>query len=264
MRLKKPEKDGGKLLNPIFAFCGLGDVHHRKPLVIQHRMGDDQLVECVFGILNEEGRTKRTMWATIRNFAFHMLGWMWIDEFRKIISRNRGVEYVLSANLVIKRLVRRGASKTNLWLTVSFLSHLTRRRASAVMPEIATPIWLSISKIFFWWEANSERERCKEQRTACVFDFTPTLAVPIFTVSIAYSTWWTRPSGLHKVTLSSYWFLYMSTEEWLQKSHCSPLSLVRPWIFQGSQQNLLAFTTPLSLKSFKNEHTWTKTRIQMV
>jgi hypothetical protein len=43
-------------------------------------------------------------------------------------------------------------------------------------------------------------------RTAWVLDRSPTQAEPCLTASMAYSTWNSRPWGLHVVTSVSYWF----------------------------------------------------------
>lgn len=77
--------------------------------------------------------------------------------------------------------------------------------ASAVRPAIVIPMCVSMGIIFFWWADNSEEARFSAMSTACVLLFSPTVAEPNFTASIAYSTWWSRPWGLHTVTSLSYW-----------------------------------------------------------
>jgi len=82
-----------------------------------------------------------------------------------------------------------------------------KTRPSAVSPAMATPIWSSTLKIFFWWEESSELALLTHARTTWVLDRSPIAADPCFTASIAYSTWNNRPAGLHVVTSVSYWFL---------------------------------------------------------
>jgi len=89
----------------------------------------------------------------------------------------------------------------------SFRMKLQSARASAVSPAIDTPRCSSIGRIFFWWSDSSEGALFRATRMACVFDFRPTQAEPCFTASMAYSSWWILPCGLHTVTSLSYWFL---------------------------------------------------------
>ena len=82
-----------------------------------------------------------------------------------------------------------------------------RTRPSAVSPAMATPMWSSTLKIFFWWEESSELALLTQAKTTWVFDRSPIAAEPCFTASIEYSTWNSLPVGLHVVTSVSYWFL---------------------------------------------------------
>lgn len=80
-------------------------------------------------------------------------------------------------------------------------------RPSAVSPAMATPMWSSTLKIFFWCDESSELALLTHASTTWVFDLSPIAAEPCFTASIAYSTWNSRPAGDHVVTSVSYWFL---------------------------------------------------------
>lgn len=77
--------------------------------------------------------------------------------------------------------------------------------ASAVRPAIVMPMCVSIGITFFWWADNSDEARFSAINTAWVLLFSPTVAEPNFTASMAYSTWWSLPWGLHTVTSLSYW-----------------------------------------------------------
>lgn len=79
--------------------------------------------------------------------------------------------------------------------------------ASAVNPEMDIPICSSIGIIFFWYADSSLTALFNAIRTAYCLFFNPTVAEPSLTASMAYSTWWRRPWGLHTVTSLSYWFL---------------------------------------------------------
>lgn len=63
--------------------------------------------------------------------------------------------------------------------------------------------------IFFWKEDRSFAARFRATTTACVALRTPTVALPCFTASCAYSIWWMRPCGLNTDTSESYWFRNM-------------------------------------------------------
>ncbi|KAG5540434.1 hypothetical protein RHGRI_020595 [Rhododendron griersonianum] len=77
--------------------------------------------------------------------------------------------------------------------------------ATDVSPAMATPMWSSALKIFFWWEESSDWALLTLASTTWVLDRSPIAADPYFTASIAYSTWNKRPYGLHVATFVSYW-----------------------------------------------------------
>ena len=64
---------------------------------------------------------------------------------------------------------------------------------------MATPQWVSISKIFCWCDPSSELARFSVTTIAWVLLRRPTVQLPCFTASIAYSNWNSRPCGLHVV-----------------------------------------------------------------
>uniref|UniRef100_A0A0D9YLX5 SMC hinge domain-containing protein n=1 Tax=Oryza glumipatula TaxID=40148 RepID=A0A0D9YLX5_9ORYZ len=95
---------------------------------------------------------------------------------------------------------RRAFEQTKAWLMHSERRNRERTRPSAVRPASATPAWSATRKTFRWWEESSEAALFAAARTAWVRERRPTQAEPCFTASMAYSTWNSRPAGLHVVT----------------------------------------------------------------
>lgn len=146
--------------------------------------------------------------------------------------RKRGKRYKSYLNTVT---YQKGGS-SYLFLRHSFLINLESSRPSAVSPAITIPaqsasafpcfpVYLSyqcycLFQLFsfdttkVWKELYKVRQEnrndghwvnlFKAARTQCVFDRAPTAALPCLTASMAYSTWWRRPTGLKVVTSPSY------------------------------------------------------------
>ena len=68
----------------------------------------------------------------------------------------------------------------------------------------------SILKIFFWYDESSDDERLSVATIANELERRPMQALPCFTASIAYSTWWMRPAGDHVMQSVSYWLRNMA------------------------------------------------------